>query len=195
MTLDPLIMDARRFAKLAHARQQRKYTGQPYFVHVDRVGTRLHKLGHPAHVAAAGFCHDTIEDCKVTFDQLCRALGDAVAMLVHQLTNPSKRFPKMQRAEKKRMDREHIANCSRIVRTIKLVDRIDNVRDMSLAPKETQLQYAGETRLLLKMLQGTDARLELELDQGLCEVEARCGIFRRSVPFSPMLAYPKRYQE
>jgi (p)ppGpp synthase/HD superfamily hydrolase len=188
MTLDPLVMDARRFAKLAHTKQKRKYTGQPYFIHVDRVGTRLHKMGFAAHIAAAGFCHDTMEDCGISFGYLERALGEPTAWLVHHLTNPSKRFPAMRREQRKQMDRLHIASCSNVVRVVKLVDRIDNLRDMSLAPRPFLRLYADESRLLLNALRGTHAQLEREMDSVLTEIERTCGVITRP-PFAVTHVY------
>ncbi len=175
--LPRVVADARRFATLAHAGQFRKYNGQPYHVHTRRVGGRLLRLGFPEYVAAAGEAHDIREDCKqITYGHLEDVVGSAAAELVQRLTNPSKRFPHLARVEKKKMDREHIAEQSAVARCVKLVDRIDNVNDMALAPAADQRRYARESRLLLNALAGTHSFLERELHESLRVVERRVGI-------------------
>ncbi len=171
------VEDARRFATLAHAGQFRKYNGQPYHVHTRRVGIRVLQLGLPTYAAAAAHAHDILEDCKqITYDHLEDVIGSAAAELVRRLTNPSKRFSHLTRAEKKKMDREHIAEQSVVARCVKLLDRIDNVNDMALAPAADQRRYARESRLLLNALAGTHSFLERELHESLRVVERRVGI-------------------
>ncbi len=175
-SLPQLVADARRFATIAHAGQFRKYNGQPYHVHPRRVGQRLLDLGFVPHVAAAGEAHDILEDCpQITYEQLKRVIGLDAAEMVRALTNPSKKFPSMLQAEKKTLDREHIVRQVYSVRCVKLVDRIDNVNDMALAPIADQKRYAEESRLLLDALRGTHPDLERELHYALCTVEARVG--------------------
>ncbi len=178
-----VVENARRFATLAHAGQFRKYNGQPYHVHTRRVGKRALQLEFPPYAAAAAHAHDVLEDCKhVSYDHLADAIGSAAVELVRCLTNPSKRFPKMCRVEKKKMDREHIANQSMLARCIKLIDRVDNITDMALAPVADQRRYALESRLLLNALIGTHSFLERELHESLRVVERRVGI-EAIVPF------------
>ena len=86
----PMIEKARRFAEMAHKGQVRKYNGQPYFTHPERVARRLEGLGYGPEMVAAGYLHDVVEDCGVKIEEIRVVFGDKVADLVSGLTNPSK---------------------------------------------------------------------------------------------------------
>jgi len=57
-----LVAEAADYAKMIHKPQVRKYTGEPYFVHLVEVGMTLEWAGCDPEVVAAGFLHDSIED-------------------------------------------------------------------------------------------------------------------------------------
>ena len=64
-----LIEKAYYFAFECH-RQQKRETGEPYFVHVLNVAYSLALLHCGPQTIAAGFLHDTMEDCGVTAQTL-----------------------------------------------------------------------------------------------------------------------------
>ena len=158
-----LILKAARFAADCHAGQVRKYNGSPYILHPMRVAGRMaiHPLASE-HAVAAAWLHDVIEDCGVTEAIIADHFGDDVASMAYQLTNPSIGL-KLPRAERKRMDREHIAAAGLNARRIKLLDRIDNLREMSGCEDDFLTVYQRESQLLLDALRGTDTELEDEL--------------------------------
>ena len=153
-------------ARKWHAGQVRKYTGTPYVLHPERVASAVVALKYPEQMACAALLHDVIEDCKVTAPQIAslfpKPFGDEVAVIVTELTNPSKGYTKLSRAERKKMDREHLNKVSFAARIIKLLDRTDNLREMTGADLEFKKKYAQESLLLVECLIGTDAKLEAE---------------------------------
>jgi len=149
--MNDLIERAMAFAEEAHKGQVRKYNGQPYFTHPARVAKRLENLGFWPEMVAAGYLHDVVEDCGVKIEEIRSLFGDKVADLVLGLTNPSKGL-KASRAERKKIDREHLATQTKNVKIIKLVDRIDNIREMNDADTDFKLLYAKETLLLIPCL-------------------------------------------
>jgi (p)ppGpp synthase/HD superfamily hydrolase len=160
-----MLFDAIQFAITAHAGQQRKFTGAPYIQHPLRVMSRTLLLPNVTEEsAAAAVLHDVIEDCNVTQRTLEERFGPVVATLVEELTNVSKiQHPEANREQRKRLDRQRIATISPIAKRIKLIDRIDNLRD--IPPGEGfRKTYIPESRLLLDVLRGTDPALEAELE-------------------------------
>jgi (p)ppGpp synthase/HD superfamily hydrolase len=165
-----VVIRAVRFATRAHHGQTRKYNPVPYITHPVRVMARTMLLeGVTEDLCVAAVLHDVLEDCGITAAELEREFGPAVAKLVGELTNVSKlEHPEANRAERKRLDRERIRTISTEAKKIKLIDRIDNLRE--IPPTEGFLQkYRAESRLLLEVLRGVDAELEAELEGMLTE--------------------------
>jgi (p)ppGpp synthase/HD superfamily hydrolase len=152
-----LVRRARDFAATAHEGQKRKYTGEPYIVHPIAVAELLAELGHPDEVLAAALLHDVVEDCEVTLAEIEAEFGPRVADLVEQVTDVS-RPEDGRRAQRKELDRLHLAKASPAGKSIKLADMLDNTRtivlDRSFAPI-----YLREMRALLPVLKEGDPRL------------------------------------
>ncbi|MDC0934880.1 HD domain-containing protein [Pirellulales bacterium] len=156
-------MRAARFARDAHAGQQRKYSGLPYIVHPARVAGRT--MVHPSadeEMAAAAFLHDVVEDTLCTLDQIESEFGSRVTELVDELTNPAT-LTDVPRSEQTSRQIEHLVNASRDAKVIKLLDRIDNIRDLSTAPYDFIRLYCQESRALAGAIGDADPELESEL--------------------------------
>jgi len=171
MTIDAanLVWKASEFAKKAHKNQWRKYTANtPYITHPARVASRIQLLNgyckrDLAEMVAVGWLHDVIEDCNVTKgDLILEGFTPAIVDGVESLTNPSKTHPELNRAARKQMDREHCANLPEKWRIIKLIDRIDNLRDMVWAEIGFMRKYLVESDLLFNALNIKDLTLESE---------------------------------
>ena len=80
-----LVQRAYRVAKKSHRRQKRN-SGEPYINHCLAVANILTELRVPPEVIAAGLLHDTVEDTKVTIDDIRRDFGEIVASLVDGVT-------------------------------------------------------------------------------------------------------------
>ena len=143
-----LILRAAAFAARAHAGQRRNYTGLPYIVHPARVAGRVGILPNAKdEMVAAAYLHDVLEDTTTTAAELEQEFGPQVTYYVEWLTNKSKGTG-LPRAERKRMDREHLRDAPFEVKQIKLIDRIDNLSDMSGARVDILKIYAEESELL-----------------------------------------------
>ncbi len=159
-----LILRAAKFAADCHHGQVRKHNGRPYITHPCRVAglAAIHPLATPEFVAAA-YLHDVIEDCQVYHDDLQAHFGVNVANLVLELTNPSKELTGVGRRERKRIDRDHLEQASREAKVLKLLDRIDNVREMDTGNVEFLAKYYQESILLAQVLRDADENLYQEL--------------------------------
>jgi HD domain len=80
--------------------------------------------------AHAALLHDTIEDTDTSVEELVEAFGGPVASLVQEVTD-DKRLPK---AERKLLQVEHAAHLSPKARSVKLADKIANLRDVADSP-------------------------------------------------------------
>jgi len=167
------LIRAAQFAAYVHDGQFRKYghSDRPYMTHVIRVAGKTMTVPYcTSTMGCAAWLHDTVEDGKDPDEIKSLILiffGEDVLDMVLELTNPSKDFPNMPRANRKEMDRNHIAFISKGAKTIKLIDRIDNVREMLDDPETPESfvkLYVPESRLLLDVLRGTNAELEDELE-------------------------------
>lgn len=116
---------------------------------------------------AAAWLHDTVEDTSVTIEQIKENFGAKVAELVWMLTDIS-RPEDGNRAQRKAIDRKHIANASAEAQTIKLADLIDNTEsivqhDIGFA----KIYISEKIKLLGELLKGDDALWERAFKQAM----------------------------
>ncbi|MCE9548454.1 MAG: HD domain-containing protein [Planctomycetia bacterium] len=176
-----MIIEAAQFAAEAHRGQLRKYNGRPFIEHPGRVAARVtvSPIANEVTVSAA-WLHDVVEDTEVTLDTISGTFGAKIANLVDELTNPSKQHPNLRRAERKAMDRTHIASASNEAKCIKLIDRSDNIRDMTGAEPTFLRLYIDESRLLLDAIgYVSDSQL---IDQLILELNTAEAHLRGSQP-------------
>ncbi|MCG8509195.1 MAG: HD domain-containing protein [Rhodospirillales bacterium] len=159
--MSDLIEKARAYAIKAHRGmdQRRKYTGEPYEVHLKEVAEIVASVSDDAETIAAAWLHDVIEDTPVTFSDLEAAFGGGVAQLVREVTDVSKPGDG-NRGKRKAMDRKHLAAASPRAKTVKLADIIHNCEDISRNDPKFAKVYINEARQLLKVLDGGDQRLK-----------------------------------
>lgn len=154
-----IIIEAAMYARHAHEGQKRKYSGIDYIIHPGRVANLVMLYGEKINdgMIAAAWLHDVIEDCRksdgtqYTYDDITDSFGWYVADIVAALTNPSKYYQKLSRAERKAMDREHLRLCGHKVKLIKLADRLDNFRDVP-DDEDFKKLYADESYALLDVI-------------------------------------------
>ena len=95
----PLLASASVFAMERHHGQVRKGTSRPYIGHPASVAeTLLCYYPDCPSLAAAGLCHDLVEDTKTTVDELQRKFGKTVADLVAGVTAPAGHSPALLEA-------------------------------------------------------------------------------------------------
>lgn len=160
---DSLIEEAAAFAKGAHAGQLRKYTALPYIEHPERVAQAVWCIdGSTPEMVAAAWLHDVVEDTSVSLKQIRNLFGDGVADLVGWLTNPSKGMT-IPRAERKKIDREHLAKAPREAKIIKMLDRLDNLSEMEGAPADFKKLYGAESLLLAEAIGDAESEIKNRL--------------------------------
>jgi len=151
--MNNLVSKAKNFAFTAHGAidHRRKYTGEPYTVHLDNVAKLVASVVDDEAMIAAAYLHDTVEDTDTTIDDILNVFGADVAYLVRFLSDVS-RLEDGNRKTRKQIDREHIAKGDARVHTIKLADLIDNSDSIqSHDPKFAEV-YMAEKQLLLEVL-------------------------------------------
>ena len=165
-----LIDRAYRVAEEAHQGQMR-HSGKPYITHCLEVAGILAEMGAPAEVIAAGLLHDTVEDTKITLQDLRTDFGDTVANLVDGVTKLTN-LPRVSRGDMhtdeskdktlpedevtKKTRKQDLASETlrktflamgddvRVV-LIKLEDRLHNMRTLLHMPEEKRKRIAKET--------------------------------------------------
>jgi hypothetical protein len=166
-----VIDQAREFAVNAHSRidHRRKYTKQPYSVHLSAVAKLVATVtDDPAPIAAA-WLHDVVEDTTVTLLDLEAAFGKTISTMVDELTDISKPGDG-NRAVRKKNDLEHLARASPSGQTVKLADLIDNCIDISKNDPRFARVYLKEMADLLEVLTDGDGGLY----QKARKTHARC---------------------
>lgn len=145
-----MVVEAKMFATAAHAAigQKRKYSGDDYIVHPQRVAAIVEKHGGTDEMIAAAWLHDTVEDTDVTPGLITKMFGDEIATIVEGLTDVS--LPSDgNRAKRKSIDRMHSASASTESQFVKCADIIDNSWDIAENDLSFAKVYKSEVFLLL----------------------------------------------
>ena len=124
-----MVLKAYEYAKNAHANQKRA-SGEPYFIHPCAVADILMELGLDAATIAAALLHDVIEDTEATAEDIKREFGDEVLDLVSGVTKLEKIvFKSKEDAEAENFRKIFVAMAKDMrVIIIKLADRLHNLR-------------------------------------------------------------------
>lgn len=159
--MSKLIFRAMTFAREAHAKHERKYTGEPYFIHLAEVAAIVASTLPPdqfgfEEAVATAWLHDTVEDCGVTLKQIEDLFFFRVALGVSGLTDVE---VGVNRAERKAKARERLAACSGWIQTIKCADLISNTSSIVKHDPKFAKVYLEEKRLLLDVMDKADPRL------------------------------------
>ncbi len=168
-----LILRAYQFAEAAHQGQKRA-SGEPYITHCVAVAAILAELEVPPTIIAAGLLHDTVEDTKVTLEDVRKEFGDEITRLVDGVTKLT-HLPRVSRGdqhyseiEEYGLDEEEPTETNDDVRRkllaqetlrktflamgedirvvlIKLADRLHNMRTLWYMPEHKRKRIAQET--------------------------------------------------
>ena len=167
---EEMLVKAYRFAEEAHANQKRA-SGEPYFIHPCEVADILIDLGLDAATIAAALLHDVIEDTDATAEDIQREFGDEVLALVSSVTKLEKIVFKSKEDENAENFRKIFVAMAKDVRVIiiKLADRLHNMRSLNFLSQERQQRMASETLDIYAPLAG-----RLGISQIKCELEDLC---------------------
>lgn len=152
---------ARQFASAAHrdVGQLRKYSGQPYEVHLQRVAEMVAAVTDDPEMIAAAWLHDVVEDTPTTIEDIDRLFGPGVRELVDALTDVSRPHDG-NRAARKALDRAHLARAPARAQTVKLADLIDNCNDICSHNPRFGRVFVEEMAALLGVLTAGDDTLQ-----------------------------------
>lgn len=140
-----LITRAYEFAKRAHEGHTR-YSGDPYFNHVEETAKILAEFGVGAKTIGAGLLHDSIEDVGTSEEEVKEKFGDEILFLVKGVT-------KLGRLKYRGVER-HVGSLQKLfvatsqdirVLFIKFADRLHNLRTLEYVPEEKRQRIALET--------------------------------------------------
>jgi GTP pyrophosphokinase len=135
-------------AESSHRGQMRK-SGEPYITHPLAVTLILAELGAETTTLTASLLHDTVEDTDVTLDQVGEQFGEEVRYLVDGVTKLEK-VDYGAAAEPETFRKMLVAAGNDVrVMSIKLADRLHNMRTLGVMRPEKQARIAKVTRDVL----------------------------------------------
>ena len=141
-----LVSYAYEFSEKAHA-EQKRYSGEPYFIHPAEVAFLLAEIGMDAKTITAGILHDTVEDAHIKAETIKEEFGEEVLSLVDGVTKlGTLRYRGLERHTESL--RKLFAATAKDIRVliIKLADRLHNARTLEHVPKiEKRTRIAQET--------------------------------------------------
>lgn len=174
-----LIVKAYELAKKAH-KDQKRYSGDPYFLHLAEVGFRLAEIGMDPPTIAAGLLHDSIEDVGVKPEEIKKEFGEEILFLVDGVTKLGNlRYQGVGRHTES-LRKLFAATASDIrVLIIKLIDRLHNAETLEFVPAQKRKRIALETLEVY-------APIADRLGMGVVKTDLEDAVF----PF----AYPQEYE-
>ncbi|WP_326618092.1 HD domain-containing protein [Streptomyces decoyicus] len=143
-----ILTQAYLLAESSHRGQLRK-SGEPYITHPLAVTLILAELGAETTTLTASLLHDTVEDTEVTLDQVRDRFGAEVCYLVDGVTKLEK-VDYGAAAEPETFRKMLVATGNDVrVMSIKLADRLHNMRTLGVMRPEKQARIAKVTRDVL----------------------------------------------
>ena len=146
--IDNVIKKAYDFATRIHYSQKRR-DNTPYINHPIRVAENVRKYinsNNKNDLIICAYLHDTLEDGDITYNDLFNKFGNYIASIVLELTNDNvikKELGKTRYLQLK------MNNMSDDALSVKLCDRLDNIKDLVNAGKNFQHKYLIETKSII----------------------------------------------
>lgn len=126
---------------------QKRWTNEEYYIHPVNVAKIIVTLGMDSPSIAAALLHDVIEDTDTTFEDIKKAFGEEVALLVDGVTKIGQisfSSKEQQQAESLRKMLIAMGKDIRVI-IIKLADRLHNMRTIDAIPEQKQRDKSLET--------------------------------------------------
>ena len=141
-----IIKKAFEFAE-KHHKEQKRFSGEPYFTHLYKTALILKELGMSPDIIASGLLHDVTEDGLVDQNTIKKEFGEEINFLIEGVTKLGKiRFSGLKRYVES-LRKLFIATSEDIrVLIIKLADRLHNMRTLEyIENEEKRKRIATET--------------------------------------------------
>lgn len=149
---------------ISRHKDQHREGGEMYAAHVLRVGKRAaeyaqeQKLENPAELIQAAILHDILEDTPTEPSELSRRFGDGVVRIVQALSHIDENEP----------DEEYLGRVEqggKLAILVKRFDRLENLNDLTKAPKEFRVQKLRELEQALPIWQRIDPEGAAEIEK------------------------------
>lgn len=148
-----MVAKAVLFAKQRHDGQFRKFNGEPYCNHPQRVARTIFDVKIDIHkvdeLIVAALLHDIVEDTNTTIEEIEQEFGSIVANIVAELTSD---MSGIRRMGKTAYLIDKMLNMTSWSLVVKLSDRLDNVSDIAIASEKFRSKYSKETRSIIAEL-------------------------------------------
>lgn len=141
------------FAVEKHKGVIRKGDGRPYILHPMSVLITLLSIKQSKNaflLATAAILHDVVEDCDVTIEEIGKLFGWQVASLVDELTSDNE---KIKELGKTAYLAHKMGKMSSYALCIKLVDRLDNIKDMKSMNDSFRRKTIESTNVILEYIE------------------------------------------
>lgn len=131
-------------AEFQHFEQKRKYTGEPYLIHLQNVASKVNEWGYPE-LQAIAYLHDIVEDTHVTIEQIENAFNKEIATNVWFLTD----VPLIagNRKTRNHLNNMRLSQAPESALIVKCADMIDNMKDIVEHDKKFAKVYLDEIGL------------------------------------------------
>lgn len=164
-----LVSEALFFASVKHNKQLMMHPENvPYSAHFT--GVMLNAIKYAVleneeydfnTLVCCAILHDVVEDCGVNIKEIEEKFGSKIACGVSALTKNDN----LKKEEKMQDSLNRIKKCGKEVATIKMADRLFNIRDrVPTWSKEKQENYLQESKLILKELGHFNKSIAKELE-------------------------------
>lgn len=130
---------------------KKRLTGEDYIDHPLNVAYILSEVGSDVETICAGILHDVIDDCGITKEELEKEFTPTIAELVDGVTKiNSLNFDLDSKAIIANQRKIFVGLCEDVrVITIRLADRLHNMRTLWVFPEKKQKEKARETLEIL----------------------------------------------
>ncbi|MEK7567581.1 MAG: RelA/SpoT family protein [Patescibacteria group bacterium] len=140
-----LVTKAFNFAKEAH-KDHKRFSGEPYFLHLFETAKNLARLNIDATTIAAGLLHDVVEDAHRGRAEVEKEFGAEILFLIEGVTKLGKLKYHGAERHTESLRKLFVATSQDIrVIIIKLVDRLHNMQTLKYVPENKQRRIAEET--------------------------------------------------
>ncbi len=174
------------WVKLQHGEQKRKYTGQPYWHHLEEVAKLIQDYTPQPDdrpTIEIAFCHDLLEDVEGMIWQVLREFllnfkytkwnVDRIVEGVIDLTDvytPIK-YPEFNRTQRKEREAIKLQYIPTYVKSVKYADLISNTSSIVKYDPGFARVYLSEKRHLLSLMKNGNFTLYAKAIQLLCNSE------------------------